>query len=41
LRTAAVSMAVRGQSELQAMPSARSSSASPSVTRLIAYFAIA
>src|SRR5687768_17487263 len=40
LRTAAVSMAVRGHSELAAMPSSRSSSLRPCVTRLIPNLAI-
>ncbi len=40
LRMAAVSMVVRGHSELTAMPSARSSAASPTVTRLIEYLAM-
>src|SRR6188508_1423519 len=40
LRTAAVSIAVRGHSELAAMPSSRSSSLNPRVTRLIPNLAI-
>ena len=35
-----MSIAVRGQSELAAMPSSASSTLSPNVTRLIPYFAI-
>src|SRR3954449_1253188 len=37
LRSASVAMVVRGQSELAAMPRSRSSSASPSVQRLMPY----
>ena len=40
LATAAVAIVVRGHSEFAAIPTSRSSSAKPRVTRLIAYLAI-